>query len=157
MASQHYETKGGHYKKMTPKQLKYIAAYEDPNSPTYCNAYKSAIHAGYSESYALSLTSKGQRNQWRDVGDAFRQELLEKAERNLMKLVDMDEEQVKNPAMAKIMQDTSKFVSERLGKEVYSVRQELTDKGGRRLFNESSKSTASIPLSKLFKVVEPSE
>jgi hypothetical protein len=150
--SNRYETKGGHLKRMTPKQIAYRAYYDDPQSPTYGNATQSALKAGYSKHYANSLTSEGQRNQWMDVGDNFRKQLLEKAERNLMKLVDMPEDTRENPQMAKIWQDTNKFVSERLGKEVYSARQELTDKGGRRLFNEKDKSTATIPLASLFKV-----
>jgi hypothetical protein len=147
-----YETKKGYIKKLTPKQIAYKAYYEDPQSPTYSNALQSALRAGYTQKYAETITAEGQRNQWKDSGENLRREMLEIAERNLKEIVSMPEEKRENPAMAKIWQDTNKFVSERLGKEYYSARQELTDKGGRRLFNDSSKETASIPLSKLFKV-----
>lgn len=49
--------------------------------------------------------------------------------------------------------DASKFVTERLGKEHYSTRKELTDKGGKRLFNVKDKE-ADETLVDLFKGVE---
>lgn len=39
-----------------PRQIAFLAAYTTPDSPTYGNAYKSAIEAKYSESYAKSIT-----------------------------------------------------------------------------------------------------
>ena len=151
-SSDRYETPSGQSRKLSPKMAAFKAYYIDPQSPTYANALQSALRAGYTESYANSITA--QAASWLDSTENLRKEMLEKAERNLKEIVDMPKEERENPQMAKIWQDTNKFISERLGKEVYSARQELTDKGGRRLFNDTSKETASIPLSKLFKVAE---
>jgi len=147
-----YETPSGQSRKLTPKMIAYKANYENPESPTYNNAYQSAIKAGFSPSYAKTITAERQNNHWIKSGDHLRQEMLEKAEQNLHKITQMSDEELKSPQMAKIWQDTNKFISERLGKDYYSTRQELTDKGGRRLFNQKDKDIASIPLSKLFKV-----
>jgi hypothetical protein len=148
--SDRYETEKGQARKLTPKMLAFKAYYLDPQSPTYNNALQSALKAGYTQSYAETITA--QAADWIYSGDNLRKEMLEKAERNLNKIIDMSDDKLENPTMAKMWQDTNKFISERLGKEFYSSRQELTDKGGRRLFTEKSKDTASIPLSKLFKV-----
>lgn len=48
----------------TPKQELFIALYIDPNSPTFGNAYKSAIQAGYSEDYAKHISKPAISNKW---------------------------------------------------------------------------------------------
>jgi len=153
--SDRYETPSGQSRKLTPKMKLYLAYYNDPQSPTFNNSLQSALRAGYSQQYAENITSKATRSSWKDAKTTFYEEMLEKAEKNLSKLVDMPlEEHIDNASVLKILKDTNAFVSERIGKDKWSARQELTDKGGRRLFNDSSKDTASIPLSKLFKVAE---
>jgi hypothetical protein len=147
-----YETKGGQSRKVTPKQRAFETYYNDPKSPTYCNAKQSAIKAGYTEQYANSITA--QHPDWLNKGDNLRAEMLERAELNLKAITEMDEEQLKNPQFAKIWQDTNKFISERLGKEYYSSRQEVTGKDGRRIFDEVDKESTSIPLKSLFKTSE---
>jgi hypothetical protein len=154
-SSDRYETPSGQSRKLSPKQKAYLAYYNDPQSPTFSNALQSALRAGYSQQYAENLTASATRSSWKDAKTTFYEEILEKAEQNLKKIVDMPEERFKeNAQMMKIWKDTSAFVSERIGKDTWSSRQELTDKGGRRLFNDSSKETAAIPLSKLFKVAD---
>lgn len=39
-----------------PRQIAFITGYQDPKSPTFGNAYASAVAAKYSESYAKSIT-----------------------------------------------------------------------------------------------------
>lgn len=39
-----------------PRQLAFISGYQDPASPTFGNAFQSALAAGYSESYAKNIT-----------------------------------------------------------------------------------------------------
>lgn len=48
----------------TPKQELFISLYIDPNSPTFGNAYKSAIQAGYNHSYAIQIASPAIANKW---------------------------------------------------------------------------------------------
>ena len=144
----HYETKSGQMRKTTPKQDAYHAYYTDPNSETYCNAYQSAIKAGFSDSYARSITH--QSPDWM-TADARRVQMLHQAEKNLQAIANWSEEDFKhNPQMYKIWQDTNKFLSERLGKEHYSTRSEVTGKGGKQLFSEEHRQIAEQALSSLF-------
>lgn len=48
----------------TPKQELFIALYIDPNSPTFGNAYKSAIQAGYKHGTAIKIASPSISNKW---------------------------------------------------------------------------------------------
>jgi hypothetical protein len=56
----------------------------------------------------------------------------------------------------KLQHDATKFVSERLGKEHYSTRQEVTGKDGKRLFSVEQRASANVPLNNLFKGVDKS-
>lgn len=157
MSSDRYISPTGQSRKLTPKMKAYIAYYNDPLSKTFGNALQSALKAGYSETYAQRFTVSDQRNAWKDSTTAtdIYTEMLQKAEKNLKKIVDMPETEYKeNTQVMKIWKDTNTFVSERLGKDKWSSRQELTDKGGRRLFDNTAKDIASIPLAKLFKVAD---
>ncbi len=57
-----------------------------------------------------------------------RERMFKRAEEKLEQFLDSDQE--------KIAQDTAKFLTERLGKEAYSTRQELTAKDGDALIPE---------------------
>ena len=69
--------------------------------------------------------------------------MLQKAEKVLEETLDMDVsittivnelEVIKiDPALAKIKQDTAKFIAERVGKEYYSTRSEVTGADGKDL------------------------
>jgi len=48
----------------TPKQKLFVELYLNPNSKTFGNAYKSAIQAGYNESYAVQIASPAISNKW---------------------------------------------------------------------------------------------
>lgn len=51
-------------KKPTKRQSKFIEAWLQPNSPTFANAYQSALVAGYSESKARVITVNSAHTPW---------------------------------------------------------------------------------------------
>lgn len=127
--------------------------YLSPTSDTFMNVRASAIRAGYSEQYASNITV--QRPKWwielTETADYKRAQMLRKAEKRLdERLNDKSEDKDR----LKLQTDVAKFVSERLGKEHYSTRQELTGADGRRLFTNETRDTAKMPLASLFKGVE---
>lgn len=48
----------------TPQQEEFLVRYMDPKSPTFANPYKSAMEAGYSESYARIIAQPSVNRQW---------------------------------------------------------------------------------------------
>lgn len=138
---------GANQYQLDPRQKLCWEFYANPKSETFNNGLASAIKAGYSESHANTITTEP----W--FRDRVRRlNLLHKAENVLEEMLDMPTEVVKwertgfedgdpqfedvvktEPALVKIKQDTAKFVSERVGKEIYSNRQELTGKDGKDL------------------------
>lgn len=47
-----------------PKQQLFLKNYFDPSSTTFGNVFRSAINAGYSESYSRTLTRRSNKNMW---------------------------------------------------------------------------------------------
>jgi hypothetical protein len=47
-----------------PKQQLFLQNYFDPTSNTFGNVFRSAVNAGYRESYARSLTRQSNKNMW---------------------------------------------------------------------------------------------
>lgn len=95
-------------KKYTPQQVDFALRYYVPNSHTYANAYKSAIAAGYTETYARSITVKDLAWLEAIVSDIVgkktdKQYLLEKAKKVLDVSLDSDDK--------RLAQDTAKFVA----------------------------------------------
>lgn len=139
---------------LTPQQEAFLSCYTDPKSPTFSNAYQSALEAGYSKEYAESLTSKSLKWLSENVGDLNR---LQKAEKVLDDILDLphvvqamgpfgplfEKGKDKKPIMTvstailKVKNDSAKFVAERLNKQKYSTRSEVTAKGGRDLIPSS--------------------
>lgn len=123
--------------------------YIDPESETFSNAYRSALKAGYAENTARQITSD---NWW--SAKVRRLQLLDKAEKVLDEMLELDTTNTKvtkegdiveqvDGSLVKTKQDTAKFVAERLGKEHYSNRSELTGKDGERIMpvlNEGQRS-----------------
>lgn len=124
-----------------PRQAIFLKGYLDPKSETFSNALQSALRAGYSQEYSETILSKNL--DW--LSESVRTDsMLKKAERNLDELLDLPVEVQKiegygedkelvvktEPALVKIKADTSKFVSERLGKNRWSQRQEVTGENG---------------------------
>lgn len=118
-----------------PRRLLFKEYYCNPLSPTFALVSKSAVRAGFGARYADQL--KARRKKWYlDIITTVR--MRGKAEKVLERFLDLDlgENKPENkidPQMAKIKQDTAKFVAERLGKDKYSLRSEVTGAGGEKL------------------------
>lgn len=133
---------------LDPRQKLCWEFYINPKSETFGNALQSALKAGYEETYSTQITA----TQW-FIDKVRRLNMLSKAEKVLEEMIELDinnhqkigDEVVirKDPALAKIKQDTAKFLAERLGKnDGYSSRTELTGQNGDPLtivFDESFK------------------
>ena len=52
------------YVKLNKQKRDFINAWLDPTSPTYGNAYQSALASGYSESYARTITTDSRNAEW---------------------------------------------------------------------------------------------
>jgi hypothetical protein len=113
---------------LSPRQKLFKEYYLNPESPTFSNAYKSALEAGYEDTYANKIT--GESNDW--FGEIVRDnERFQKAEKVLDKTLGfIDDEDVQRQKMAV---DVSKFVAKGMGKNKYSERTELTGKDGKEL------------------------
>lgn len=131
-----------------PRQLLFIKYYFDPEEKeTFSNAYQSAIKAGYAEEYAQNITSIMPKWLSETIGD---QRIVQQAEKNLLEMLEMDtltdvvkgkgENVIKitvdDPQMKRIKADMTKFALERLRKDKYSSRQEVTGKDGGDLFEQ---------------------
>lgn len=118
---------------LTPQQELFLAAYTNPKSDTFSNALQSALKAGYSEEYANNIT--GQLPDWlsESLGDLKR---LRKAERNLEEVQNLEITDAEGKPDSQLIAQRTKvdiFIAERLGKQKYSARQELTGKDGAEL------------------------
>lgn len=120
------------------------------------NVRQSALAAGYSDLYACNITV--QRPKWwvelTETAEYRRAHMLDAAEQALQNAVTSNSEDRDDK---KIKHDAAKFVSERLGKDHYSTRQELTGADGRRLFTNDTRHSANLPLNNLFKGVKAPE
>ncbi len=127
-----------------PRQALFLSYYLDPKSTTFSNCQQSGLKAGYTEEYAKVITS--QLPDWlsSNLKDSKR---LQTAEKNLDEFLDMKTENIRisngeeylstEPALVKIKADVTKFTLERLNKEKYSARKELTGKDGTALVDLS--------------------
>lgn len=109
--------------------------YIDPNSPTWNNAFQSAVKAGYTAGTAKSI---GGENWWRQRLENFIT-MLPLAEKNLIEDLELattetyykgdGEDAVEltfvNPKLRKLRQDASIFIAETVGKKTYSKKLEL--------------------------------
>lgn len=118
---------------LDPRQKACWDLYVNPKSETFGNAKQSAIRAGYEPEYAAQITV----SEW-FVAKVRRLNMLDKAEKVLEEMLEMDPVTVmpdgtmrKDPALAKIKQDTAKFVASSQGKsDGWSSRTEVTGDGG---------------------------
>ena len=145
--------------KIDPRVAVFKANYlNSHNTKTFCNITQSAVAAGYSHSYGDNLSARTNKPKWwvefQLQGDYMRAQMLETAQ---LRLNERLVEVVTDKDGRKLQADVAKFVSERLGKEHYSTRQELTGADGRRLFTNEKRVDATIPLTNLFKGVSASK
>ena len=152
-----YGTKGGYKKTLQDNRVALFKAYYiDPKSDSFQNAMRSALKAGYSDTYARNITVL--KPSWfTDMlqhSDVARARMLGQAEKALENAINYDDS---DKEYAKMKLQASTFVSERLGKEHYSTRQELTGADGRRLFANEARASQKMPLTALFKGVSNTE
>ena len=106
--------------------------YIDRKSPTFGNAYRSAIAAGYTPATATNIT---QTTFFR--GKLRRLNMLGRAEKVLKRTLVMkttDEAGKEQADLLRIQVDAAKHITKTLGKdEGYSERQELTGKDGSQI------------------------
>ncbi len=133
-----------------PRQQLFLAYYLDPKSLTFSNAYQSALKAGYEDEYAKVIMSKMPTWLSEKVNDLKSSDMLEKAERNLVEMMDLPsmthamgafgplydgKGDDKKPVMAyatgllKIKNDASKFVAEKIGRGKYAKEDDDKPKG----------------------------
>lgn len=116
---------------LTPRQTEFLKHWLNPKSPTFGNAYASAIKAGYSEEYAQSMTSPARGLTWMDEGRKRRARMLDKAEDNLESIADLGTDDTET---LKVVADVSKFIVKTQGKDNgWSERTEMTGKDGKDL------------------------
>jgi hypothetical protein len=119
-----------------PRQSSFLANYLDPKSETYSNCLQSALKAGYEREYAenlLNLMPKWLSESMDSSGDMRR---LRKAEKNLEEVQNLqvlDEEGKVNIPLVEKRSKVDMFLAERLNKNKYSLRTELTGKEGQAL------------------------
>lgn len=104
----------GNQHKPDPRQELFLSHYLNPNSETFSNALQSALKAGYEQEYAESITYKMPDWLSESVGDA---KLVKDAEKALSEAVNydtVDEGGKVDASVAKIKQDTAKFITSRL-------------------------------------------
>ncbi len=127
---------------LDPRQKVCWSLYVDPRSDTFCNAYRSALAAGYTNRSALQISNE----QW-FIQRKRRLNLLDKAEDVLQEMINLDTTNkiikgdeviiTQDPSLVKVKQDTAKFLAERLGKKYYSAREEITGGEGEDLFPDN--------------------
>lgn len=113
----------GNQYKPDPRQTLFLANYLDPKSPTFSNAFQSALKAGYEEEYAKAILSKELDWLAEYVNDDY---LVQKAQSNLKEFLENSKDE-------RIKADMTKFTLERLNKKKYAVRSELTGPEGKEI------------------------
>lgn len=118
---------------LTPQQEHFLAYYTNPKSETFSNALQSALKAGYKQEYAENITA--QMPEWllENLGDMRR---LRKAEKNLEEVQNFDVVTDDGKVDTNLLDKRIKvdmFLAERLNKQKYSTRQEVTGKNGESL------------------------
>src|SRR3990167_8588507 len=100
-----------------PRQNAFIEYFFDNKSVTFSNAYQSALRAKYDDDYAKQITSR--MPQW--LLDKVKEaDMVSKAEKNLKKVLDIED--IDDVRVLHIQTDVSKFITERLAKDRYSLR-----------------------------------
>lgn len=132
--------------------------YLSPSSYTFMNIRQSALRAGYTDQYARNISV--QRPKWWleliDSAEYNRAEMVKKSESHFINMLETPDT-TDDRERIKLKQRTAEFVTERLGKDIYSTRQEVTGADGRRLFDVKDRDSKQAPLSTLFKGVKAKE
>lgn len=81
---------GANQYKLDPRQSLFLAYYLEPKSQSFGNATKSAILAGFEEDYAKNIWNRMPTWLSKKVDEFKTSRLLEKAESNIDKMLEMD-------------------------------------------------------------------
>lgn len=117
MARKKSNPNGANQYLVDPRQALFLSCYLDPKSETFSNGLQSALKAGYTQEYAESLLDKMPKWLAEKVGELS---MLYKAERNLDKMLDLEEE---SEGKLRVKADITKFVAERLGRKKYGTQE----------------------------------
>lgn len=131
-----------------PRQALFFSAYFDPKSDTFGNTLQSGLRAGFEESYSKNLINAMPVWLLTKMEEMNRSSMLHKAEKNLMKVLELEtrvpamgafgpilNKKTKKPIMVestglhKVQLDASKFIAERLGKIHYGKEEDDSPKG----------------------------
>jgi hypothetical protein len=113
-----------------PRQQLFLAAYLDPKSETFSNAYRSALKAGYEDEYAKVILSKDLDWLSEAVKDENLVMMAEKALTEALGYVTADESGKVDAGAGRLKLDAAKLVLKGLKKDKYSERVEQTGKDG---------------------------
>lgn len=119
-------------KELNPQQQLFKEGYLNPDSPTFGNAQRSALNAGFSKEYAKTITAQGTSWFSEIIRDKKR---LDKAEEALDEALELDIRESKD-VNTNILEKKTKvamFVAKGMGKDKYSERTEHTGKDGKDL------------------------
>lgn len=107
-------------KHLDKRQQDFIVNYFAPESPSYLNAYRSALACGYREEYAQNITA--QMPKWLSEQLGYKERVVAKAKSRL-------EEFISEKADKRVASDMVKFTLKTLGKdEGFSERTETINK-----------------------------
>lgn len=123
---------------LNPQQESFLSYYTNPKSDTFGNAYQSAKKAGYAEEYSQNITNAMPEWLSENIEDMHR---LRRAERNLNEVQELpivDEEGRVDIQLLDKRSKVDMFVLERLNKQKYSTRQELTGENGKDLVSNET-------------------
>jgi hypothetical protein len=81
----------------TPKQNLFLSNYLEPTSPTFANAYQSAIQAGYKHYYAKQIASPSVHNDWLQEHTNKQEYKLQHILASVIKIADTSETDSKSP------------------------------------------------------------
>ena len=115
---------------LTPQQELFLASYTDPKSSTFGNATQSAIKAKYTQDYADNIMALLPEWLSENIGDMRR---LKKAEKNLEEVQNFEVVNDEGKVDVNLLDKRIKvdmFLAERLNKQKYSTRAEVTGKDG---------------------------
>lgn len=113
---------GANQHKPDPRQAEFLKYYLDPKSETFSNAKQSALRVGYSEEYSDQILAKDL--DWLAENVRY-EDIIRKAERNLKEFMDEKDKRIRA--------DMTKFALERLKKDKFSTRKEMTGRDGKDL------------------------
>lgn len=121
---------------LNPQQELFLKYYLDPKSATFSNGLQSALKAGYAQDYAENIMFVMPDWLAESISDMKR---LRKAEKNLEEVQNLEIFTDDGKVDSNIVGHRTKvdmFIAERLGKQKYSTRNELTGADGKDLITE---------------------